>query len=158
MRSLRPGRSRLGKTHKSDPVSTRYVLLDTRSVIKRRPELLEQTSAASNACCWSFPVLCLLWGLSHCYHDKNRVRYTCGLLSQMSYGTSIFYQVGRCDWRSRDYEFSTKIDSSLELWSESENVVSVGLRLFVIAPRFSLLMQSLCQKPMVKCWQWSEEL
>jgi len=53
--SLRPGSSLRGKTHRSDPVSTRSRRFETRSVLKRRPELVLQTLASVNVRWWSFP-------------------------------------------------------------------------------------------------------
>jgi len=55
VRSLHPGRSLRGKTHVSDPVSTRYRCFEMRSVMKRRLELVVQMLAAVNVCWWSFP-------------------------------------------------------------------------------------------------------
>jgi hypothetical protein len=43
--SLRPGRILSAKTHRSDPVSTRYRCFAMRSEMKRRPELVVQTLA-----------------------------------------------------------------------------------------------------------------
>ena len=55
MRSLHPSRSLRGKTHRSDPVSSRYCCFKLRSVTKRQPELVVQTLATINICRWSFP-------------------------------------------------------------------------------------------------------
>jgi hypothetical protein len=54
MRALRSGRNLRRKTHRSDPVS-RYRSLEIRSVTKRRPELVVQTSAAVNVRWLNFP-------------------------------------------------------------------------------------------------------
>ena len=64
LRSLRPCRSLRGKTHRSDPVCTRYCCFNLHSVMKRRAEMMVQTLAAVNTRFCSFPaggstVLCI---------------------------------------------------------------------------------------------------
>ena len=50
-----PGSSLLGKSHRSDPVSTRYRCLDFLSIKKSWPEMVVQTLAAIKLCRWFFP-------------------------------------------------------------------------------------------------------
>ena len=66
VRSLRPGTFSWGITHRSKPVSTKDLMLLTRSVMNRQPVVWGQASAAIIACRWCFPAA-----------GRNTTAYTC---------------------------------------------------------------------------------
>ena len=52
---------------------------------------MEQASAASNACCWSFPDPYLQWVLGLRFRNMNKVGRSDERQSQKFYDTNIFY-------------------------------------------------------------------